>query len=236
MYFFPHFNNQSSSLRLTGKTKSARIKLHRYCAFFDIPVFSEKHCDLQKSEPLMSTNGDMFDQMCLENSSPAAAAACGGCSSSLPTKLPSLTNSVSPSNTASTTSPSSSSPDYLYPFPFSGHESSRLCLNSALNIAEAFERLPLPLLDEPQQQQQQCPRMPSFACCAMQSAYALLMIYHRTWVQQGESPVAAGQLLEKCEAGLKSILTVLGNYSIAFEALGGMRDQIQVALDCLALA
>ncbi|KAH0293789.1 hypothetical protein KCU62_g885, partial [Aureobasidium sp. EXF-3399] len=41
------------SLKQMSKIKlnSARIKLHRYCAFYDIPVFSETHCDLKKSQP-----------------------------------------------------------------------------------------------------------------------------------------------------------------------------------------
>ncbi|KAI5255326.1 hypothetical protein E4T42_01894 [Aureobasidium subglaciale] len=217
------------SLKQMSKIKlnSARIKLHRYCAFFDIPVFSEKHCDLKKSEPLLPTNGDPLDQMSVD-SSPSC-----GCSSALPTQVPSLTTSVSPPN--STTS-SSTTTDYFHPFPFSSHDSSRLCLNSALAIAAAFESLPFPHTISPLQ-----PRtMPSFACCAMQSAYALLMVYHRTWVlaqqQVGDGRVKAGQLLERCEGGLRAILAALDNYSIAFEALGGMRDQIQAAVDCLSLS
>jgi hypothetical protein len=283
-----------------------------------------------------------------------------GCGSSLPTQLPSLgtsiTTSVSPGTSvmtpASTTSSDSATTEYLHPFPFSNHISSKLCLSSALAIASAFEALPLPaassegsfggvvdLLTPPR-------TMPSFACCAMQSAYTLLMIYHRTWVQQQQqhqqqdslqqaqqshiqhpqesqilspyspspayhiSPKQAEQqtqqqrthhlqtqallaqeqtsgfaqkhqaqtsttpeqfhpqlhqqaqekaqaqaqtqqqtlqtaqksiqeqrtqLLERCEEGLRSVLQALDNYSIAFEALGGMKDQVQVAIDCLNL-
>ncbi|KAH0280200.1 hypothetical protein KCU91_g1221, partial [Aureobasidium melanogenum] len=220
------------SLKQMSKIKlnSARIKLHRYCAFFDIPVFSEKHCDLKKSEPLPPpTNADPLDQISMD-SSPNS---CGCSSTSLPTQVPGLTNSVSPPNSTS----SAPSAEYLHPFPFSNHFSSRLCLNSALAIASAFETMPLPVSSSPL-----APRtMPSFACCAMQSAYALLMVYHRTWVlaQQNtetEAQSKAAQLLVRCEEGLRRVLQALDNYAIAFEALGGMRDQIQAAVDCLSLA
>lgn len=66
------------------------------------------------------------------------------------------------------------------------------------------------------------------------------MVYHRTWVlaqqKEGDTPGKASQLLQRCDEGLRSILSALDNYSIAFEALGGMRDQVQAALDCLSLA
>lgn len=66
------------------------------------------------------------------------------------------------------------------------------------------------------------------------------MVYHRTWVlchqqEQEDGREKAEQLLDRCEAGLRAILEALGNYSVAFEALGGMRDQIQAAVDCLRL-
>ncbi|THW74922.1 hypothetical protein D6D19_04430, partial [Aureobasidium pullulans] len=227
------------SLKQMSKIKlnSARIKLHRYSAFFDIPVFSEKHCDLKKSEPFLppssSTTSDPLDTTALTNSPSPQSCGCSS-SSSLPLQLPTLTSSsVSPPNS---TSSASTMTEYFHPFPFSSHDSSRLCLNSALAIAAAFSVLPLPSATGPL-----LPRtMPSFACCAMQSAYALLMVYHRTWVlchqqEQEDGREKAEQLLDRCEAGLRAILEALGNYSVAFEALGGMRDQIQAAVDCLRL-
>ncbi|THZ89867.1 hypothetical protein D6C88_04497, partial [Aureobasidium pullulans] len=227
------------SLKQMSKIKlnSARIKLHRYSAFFDIPVFSEKHCDLKKSEPFLppssSTTSDPLDTTALTSSPSPQSCGCSS-SSSLPLQLPTLTSSsVSPPNS---TSSASTMTEYFHPFPFSSHDSSRLCLNSALAIAAAFSVLPLPSATGPL-----LPRtMPSFACCAMQSAYALLMVYHRTWVlchqqEQEDGREKAEQLLDRCEAGLRAILEALGNYSVAFEALGGMRDQIQAAVDCLRL-
>lgn len=50
-----------------------------------------------------------------------------------------------------------------------------------------------------------------------------------------EAQSKAAQLLTRCEEGLRRVLQALDNYSVAFEALGGMRDQIQAAVDCLSL-
>jgi hypothetical protein len=266
------------------------------------------------------------------NTSPSGSCGCG---SSLPTQLPSLgtsmSTSVSPGTSvitpSSTTSSDSATTDYLHPFPFSNSESSRLCLESALAIADAFDALPFPVGGKEGGGVGTMRTMPSFACCAMQSAYTLLMVYHRTWVlqqqqqqredssqihrqlssesssqpspQQAEQQIqqqrthhpqtqalltpkhqaqtlfpgqaqeraspqdqtspqtktsaqqkaqetaaeeymqqqqtTTTQLLEKCEDGLKRILEALDNYSIAFEALRGMKDQVQVAIDCLSL-
>jgi hypothetical protein len=82
--------------------------------------------------------------------------------------------------------------------PFSKHESSLICLAAALNIAQAFEALPYPppeaspngatninnqlsnfQLSPSSLHSASTPRtLPSFACCAMQAAYALLMVRH----------------------------------------------------------
>lgn len=91
-----------------------------------------------------------------------------------------------------------------------------------------------------------CPRtMPSFACCAMQCAYALLMVHQKTKTMYpyslavargsvdegrggqgggpGGTPVAVNSLLMRLQQGLTSIHATLANYATAFEALGGMR-------------
>lgn len=76
-------------------------------------------------------------------------------------------------------------------FPFSSHQSAKICLKSALNIAHAFNDLAFPNPTGILQQSSPvflshtsatvCPRtMPSFACCAMQCAYALLMVHQKT--------------------------------------------------------
>lgn len=71
--------------------------------------------------------------------------------------------------------------------------------------------------------------MPVFACCAMQSSYAMIMLCYKTRamgfvgaVDDGrESP--ASKLLSQLQDGLGLILDALRNYSLAYEALGGMR-------------
>lgn len=86
-----------------------------------------------------------------------------------------------------------------------------------------------------------CPRtMPSFACCAMQCAYALLMVHQKTKTVYPYSSVDTGQqqqqtdrarplvvnsLLVRLQQGLTSIYGTLANYATAFEALGGMRGE-----------
>lgn len=123
--------------------------------------------------------------------------------------------------------------------PFSSHISAKICLRSALAIAQGFDNLPYPNPSGNLAGQELpflsptssviAPRtMPSFACCAMQSAYSLLMIFQRT---QARLPQGNGNLmlvssmLVQLQQGLTSISAVLENYATAFEALGGMRGE-----------
>ncbi|MCJ1301783.1 hypothetical protein MMC08_004584 [Hypocenomyce scalaris] len=132
-------------------------------------------------------------------------------------------------------------------FPFSKHLSAKVCLKAALNIAQSFETLPYPnptgtdCFTPTYLIPNSCvevPRtMPAFACCAMQSSYAMLMLCHKTRVincndftdKQNDSLVS--NLLGQLRHGLQMVLGALKNYSVAFEALDGMRDQIEGALD-----
>jgi hypothetical protein len=95
-----------------------------------------------------------------------------------------------------------------------------------------------------------------FACCAMQSSYAMVMLSNRTRAMQlspvsipsqvmpgpnslsgtgdGDAMDLTGPLqniMSKLEEGLGMVLGALRNYAIAYEALGGMRDQIEVAVE-----
>ena len=134
-------------------------------------------------------------------------------------------------------------------FPFSSHHSAKICLKAALNIAQAFDNLPYP---NPSGQLCQPPvtlspnssiiaprTMPSFACCAMQCAYSLLMIHHKTKSIYPESAAGSplvGSLLVRLQQGLTSIFATLENYATAFEALGGMRGMLLVKPPPLFLA
>lgn len=101
-----------------------------------------------------------------------------------------------------------------------------------------FEALPYPqpLSEGGQQAQHQSgqplPRtMPSFACCLMQSSYAMFMIFYKARVAKQLSPDVESelvsdsteQLVEELRRGLERIITAVSNYSFAFEALDGMR-------------
>lgn len=65
----------------------------------------------------------------------------------------------------------------------------------------------------------------SFACCAMQSSYALLMLCQRSRdiIHNSSSNAAFYNGLEELHCGLQRIIAALQNYSIAFEALDGMK-------------
>ncbi|KAK1988177.1 hypothetical protein LZ30DRAFT_64429 [Colletotrichum cereale] len=226
----------SRSLRCMARIKlnSARIKLHRYCAFFDMPVFSRKHCDLK---PRSDKDG---------SGEPRSWPSCS-CSSmmSLPSPPGLASNGLNTppdkKSPHSEHSPNAASPAT---FPFSSHQSAKICLKAAINIAQSFDDLPYP-----NPFGQLCPppcylsptstivaprTMPSFACCAMQCAYALLMVNHKTKAMYPENALATPMvesLLMRLQTGLASISATLENYATAFEALGGMRDQIRSVIE-----
>ncbi|KAF1814449.1 C6 zinc finger domain-containing protein [Eremomyces bilateralis CBS 781.70] len=200
----------SRALRCMARIKlnSARIKIHRFCAFFDSPVFSGKYCDLNStswptSSRSLTTNGFQSPDSPLEL----------------------FTSSVS------------SAVDSL---PFSRHQSTKICLKAAFNVAATFNDLPFP-----NPLGQMCappcylaptsmlaaPRlMPSLACCAMQCTYTLVMVHNRmqsTYSEKGTANPIVESLLVRLRMGLISISTIFENYATAFEALGGMRDQVR---------
>ncbi|KAI0433643.1 hypothetical protein F5Y09DRAFT_338459 [Xylaria sp. FL1042] len=218
------------------KLNSARIKVHRYCAFFDIAVFTSKHCDLAS---LPKRDDDSFEPQRLQ-------ACCVTTVYSPPSTCSRSTGSLSP---GASDSPSPNVNDNAQPsppeLPFSRHESTRICLKSALNIAAAFDAMPYP---NPTGQFGETPSylgprstfitprtMPSFACCAMQCSYALLMVKDRTESiypkSNGNGNVLVDNLRDRLQQGLLSVLATLENYATAFEALGGMRDQIRDKVD-----
>ncbi|KAF8861682.1 hypothetical protein BDZ45DRAFT_671755 [Acephala macrosclerotiorum] len=211
------------------KLNSARIKLHRYCAFSDVPVFSKKHCDLRSSSEVSSPSN---------SAPPAPSCGCSNTFHNLPTAADmSLSNSP-----MSSMSP----PMGCGILPYSSHYSAKVCLKSAFNIARSFTSLPMPQPIRPNDPLSffpemridgKAPRMiPVFACCAMQSSYALIMLSYKTkamgfvgTVSNGEKDSAAMKLLGQLSDGLQAVLAALKNYSIAYEALGGMSGQIEAA-------
>ncbi|TDZ16665.1 Sorbicillinoid biosynthetic cluster transcription factor sor3 [Colletotrichum orbiculare MAFF 240422] len=226
----------SRSLRCMARIKlnSARIKVHRYCAFYDMPVFSGKHCDLKSK----SENDN--------DPEPRTWPACS-CSSMVALPSPPMAGpngTISPPGKKSPHSEHSPNGSLLSTFPFSSHQSAKICLKAAINIAQSFDDLPYPnpfgqLCPAPCYLSPTstivCPRtMPSFACCAMQCAYALLMVNHKTRAMYTENALTTPMvesLLLRLQTGLASISATLENYATAFEALGGMRDQIRSVIE-----
>ncbi|OAA67086.1 c6 zinc finger domain containing protein [Niveomyces insectorum RCEF 264] len=253
------------SLRSMARIKlnSARIKIHRYCAFHDIPVFSGNYCDLKSASESSPASG--YEALLFPSCS---------CSPQSFPSLPSMNSSShhhSTSASAKTSSPESSS--YVSSFgspktadstplhpghdsgaglnglsskmPMSSHHSAKLCLRSAINIATGFDTLPYP---NPTGRfgQDVCflsatspivaPRMlPSYVCCAMQAAYVFLSIYRKTKALQLGTASSAYlvSMLLQLQRGLTSILSALENYATAFEALRSMRDQIRLSAESL---
>lgn len=210
------------------KLNSARIKLHRYCAFSDIPVFTKKHCDLRPADLLTEPNDTPLAPLC-------------ACSSTFH-QLPSVADS-----TTSTTSMRSQSPALAAGcsiLPFTSNFSGKVCLKSALSISRAFQDLPFPNPHQSNDPMSFCPLMeqnssnstprmiPVFACCAMQSSYAMIMLSYKTKAMgfgemlDGKASPAT-KLLEQLQDGLQRIVSALKNYSIAYEALGGMRGMLK---------
>lgn len=210
---------------------SARIKCHRFCAFSDAPVFVGRHCDLKGKAEAFDTSQELRVWPSCSCSSLMAQNMC------TPTDSTSLT-SVSPHSHHSPTSASDTSAALPASFPFTSHQSAKLCLKGALNIAQSFDDVPYPnpyaelCLGPPTLSPTSsivAPRtMPSFACCAMQCAYALLMVYEKTksmYPESGTGGPMVQSLLVRLQGGLTSISGTLENYATAFEALGGMRGK-----------
>ncbi|KAL3419527.1 C6 zinc finger domain-containing protein [Phlyctema vagabunda] len=229
----------SQALRGMAKIKlnSARIKLHRFCAFSNIPVFSKKHCDLEASEDGVSAH--KVTQVC----------PCSGKFHQTVQAVIDMTINTPPSAyTTAMSSPTAKIDCGL--LPFSSHFSAKVCMKSAFEIARSFQALPFPNpnslvhpeFSSPGHRIPEVPRtMPIFACCAMQSSYAMVMLCYKTralgfgGTAEGGEQSPAWKLMNQLSEGLKLILDALRNYSIAFEALGGMQDQIKMAAESVDL-
>ncbi|KAF7115742.1 hypothetical protein CNMCM5793_003245 [Aspergillus hiratsukae] len=235
------------------KLSSAQIKVHRFRAFSDIPLFIKKHCDLTAANPHNMVTGDLASKMSKEQDGMANISCC--CSN-----LDSLRPRPSTSSdcTASASSAGSATSDYhsmiqfsfTSGFPYSSQHSAKVCLKASLTISRMFPSLPLPQplyvssgsntpnQGLPSTPQKQLPRtMPSFACCLMQGSYALLMIFYKAAVEKQMSvdygnestSSASDRLIEEIRQGLERVIETVKNYAIAFEALDGMRDEIEGA-------
>ncbi|GAT23036.1 C6 finger domain protein [Aspergillus luchuensis] len=194
------------------KLHSARIKTHRFCAFQDIPVFRKRHCDLDAAAGPRCCRVQVAEASRPPTSSPD-----------------SFLSSVLSEPAA-------------IDFPFSAHASSKICLHAALNIVSLLDSLPypnptneIPLTNPPylsRNSRVEIPRMmPTFACCAMQSSYAMIMLCLKARAMREpvgndlttSSSRSLGGFLDELRQSLRQVSKALGNYAIAFEALNGMR-------------
>jgi hypothetical protein len=197
---------------------SARIKLHRYVAFLDKPIFTKKHCDLHTKEEILAVNGIQPPTICT----------CGEL-----VQEPAKTHTPAPEVFES---PETSATLSL---PFANDYSTEVCCVAAINIAKAYETLPYPnptgVVESPGHRgpplnsMAMVPRMmPTFACCAMQSAYTLLMLVYKANAAIAQNSdedliVLFESHIDTLHQNLQLILATLGNYAIASEALEGMR-------------
>jgi len=217
----------AKALRAIGRIKlnSARIKLHRYSAFMDIPIFTEKHCDLKAVRLDQGTHN-------VSNHESHESGTCG-CGDMLQQATEGLSNSTMQDAPLPTLIRDPRAP-------FTSAFSANICRRAALNIAQSFETIPYPnplgLVDLPTGFPLSPRTMPAFACCAMQSTYALLMLCYKAVAENpGSSNTENMDLvvrgyIDHLQEGLRLVLNTLENYSLAFEALDGMREQIQQAL------
>lgn len=210
---------------------SAQIKIHRFRAFSDIPIFIKRHCDLTAAKN--TTPGDGINNV---------SCSCGNLDAFQ--RAPS-TEYLTPSDSSSPSDINRYAPQYhqnpfASSFPYTAQHSAKVCLRAALVISRMFESLPVPapLPDSPQQVGQhgrQLPRtMPSFACCLMQSSYAMFMLFYKARVAKQissglENPLTAGpndRLIDELSQGLQRIIAAVSNYALAFEALDEMRGML----------
>ncbi|KAF2791332.1 hypothetical protein K505DRAFT_376850 [Melanomma pulvis-pyrius CBS 109.77] len=198
------------------KLHSARIKLHRYQAFRDIPIFTKRHCDLKASPNYAPSQ--FTDLLC----------------PLIDQQVQPPRNTPDSSFFRSPTSQSSNESEREYKHSVSA----RICLLSALAISKAFNDLPFPCPMQSDHFDLQnlgtLPRtMPAFACCAMQGSYVLLMICLKNQENSQSYDAELRSSLDVLYSGLERILHALDNYSFAFEALQGMTNQVR---DCFEAA
>ncbi|KAJ5769937.1 uncharacterized protein N7511_001988 [Penicillium nucicola] len=219
------------------KLSSAHIKIHRFRAFSDIPIFIKKHCDLAVAytdDSNTQTDGNAVVSQA-ETENPSCS-----CSSLKPFQNASSVESSFQSVHSNPVSSTIRGP-FLPEFPYSVQESTRICYRAAITISKMFESLPIPHPLQKSYRQQliggMLPRtMPSFACCLMQSSYAMLMLFYKARVglgvnfgsgsDQGSTVPSHAEHITELRNGLRRTITAAANYSQAFEALNGMKGKL----------
>ncbi|KAL5051834.1 hypothetical protein BDW71DRAFT_1037 [Aspergillus fruticulosus] len=247
----------AQSIRTIARIKisSAQIKIHRFRAFSDIPIFLKRHCDLTKA----NASDDPVPENAAKSPQHLDEISSVGCScSSLDKFQQSSSSEYTPSSSTSSSSSSELQPlpprySFISELPYTSQHSARVCLKASLLISHMFESLPTPqpLSDgntRPRVLQllprNQYPRtMPSFACCMMQGSYALLMIFYQASLAKNaqteldtSTSTSTSQdgrpfdgFTEELRQGLERLIGAASNYAVSYEALTGMRDDIEGA-------
>ncbi|KAL6695507.1 hypothetical protein J3F84DRAFT_374555 [Trichoderma pleuroticola] len=176
-----------SQIRLS----STRIRLHRFQAFSDTPLFTENHCDLTVPNTLNT---------------------CSSITSDAEASIAAYAVLQSP--------------------PFTYDRSTEICVASALTIARQLQRLPTPKTSDGVMNR----AMPTCTCCAMQASYVLLMQFyklrampHAARISSGDLSVDTERLIDELRHGLEDIVGAMNNFATCFEAIAGMRDEIEIA-------
>lgn len=124
---------------------------------------------------------------------------------------------------------------YFEGFPFTTQRSIDACCSAAIRMSKLFQSLPLQIRRNSDHQQrpkneQELPRtIPFFACCLMQSSYALSMLIYNARVATGYMTGSADELhpstplIKELQTCLERIITVTWSYSQSSKALIGMR-------------
>ncbi|KAE8149922.1 C6 finger domain protein [Aspergillus avenaceus] len=197
------------------KLNTARIKLHRLCAFQDIMSGADSNADSETP-----TNLNKMDILSELNSNPILVS-----DVSLLSRIRGLQ------------------------LPFSSAASSKFCLHAALNIVTLLDNLvhPKHTSENPTSTNYaygnaglELPRtMPTVVCCGMQSSYAMLMLSLKARAIQTAGPDSVSLLdaaslsdfRNELYHNLRLIIKCLANYAIAFEAIQGIMDKLERAIE-----
>ncbi|KAH7118334.1 hypothetical protein EDB81DRAFT_238988 [Dactylonectria macrodidyma] len=104
-------------------------------------------------------------------------------------------------------------------FPFTASESRRICLESSTKMAASLKIL-----------SSNVPVAP-FACSAALAGYTALMTHHftRSETHYNEPSTNSYALREQCEQGVKAAINALDNFSVGFESMRTLNDQLRRA-------
>ncbi|KAL4821294.1 hypothetical protein BDW67DRAFT_172124 [Aspergillus spinulosporus] len=216
-----------------------------------------RHCDLSKAnasdDPVPECTAESPEH---PNEISSVGCSCSSLDKLQQSSSSDYTRSTSTSSSsASELQPLPPQYSFISELPFTSQHSARVCLKASLLISHMFESLPIPLPlsdgNNPPRVLQSLPRsqyprtMPSFACCMMQGSYALLMIFYqanlvknaqvepgnstRTSTNSSRDGHSFDSFTEELRQGLERLIGAASNYAISYEALTGMRDDIEGA-------